>query len=199
MIPFIGMLFKGRKSEGPNTEHRPIAITPDGAAKVELTTATSPVFPGALPPADVSGQSLWLNTNAGMEGLYFFDLARGKWLETTLITRSWGEDVADNKILSPVGVENAGLGAGYPAPQNLTLVGVAAHTRTGNLAKGIEVRADGATVLLSFALSGGNFENMNLNVDVAGGGTRYLDAFAVAAGASATDLSVDAFFRRRGT
>jgi hypothetical protein len=134
-----------------------------------------------------------------MEGIYFFDLARGKWLETTLIKHSWGEDIADNKVLSPVGVGTAGLGAGYPAPQDLTLVGVAAHTRAGDLSKGIEVRADGATVLLSFALDGtGNFSDMTANTDVAGSASRYLDAFAVAAGASATDLSVDAFFRRRG-
>ena len=198
MIPFFNMLLKGRKSEGPLNEHRPIAITPNGAARVELSTATSPVFPGATPPADTSGESLWLNTNAGYEGLYFYDLTRGKWLETTLIKHSWGEDIADNKVLAPAGIGNAGTGAGHLAPQDLTLVGVTSHARAGNLSKTLEVREDETTILSNFSLVGGSFENMTLDVDVTGGASKTLDSFATNAGANVLDVVVDAYFRRRG-
>ena len=199
MIPFFGVLFKGRKSEGPNNEQRPIAITPNGAARVELSTATSPVFPGATPPADISGESLWLNTNAGYEGLYFYDLTRGKWLETALQKFSFGEDIADNKILSPAGITNAGTDTGYLVPQGITIVGVAAHARTGNPTKPFQVRTNAAAVLTSFSLTAFDFEDMDLNVDLAGGIPTFVDVFATNTGASSTDVTIEIYYRRSGS
>jgi hypothetical protein len=199
MIPFFNALLKGRKAEGPNNEHRPIAITANGAAKVELSTATSPVLPGAAPPADTTGTLLWSNTNAGQEGVYFYDLVRAKWLDQAYLPGfSFGRDSADNQTLRTPGILTVGAGGGIGLPnQNLTLVGIRAHARSGNGAKSFQVRLNGAPIQ-TFALTAFEYDVQTLDVDIAAAAGQYLDVFAEAAGAPARDVSVTLFLRRRG-
>jgi hypothetical protein len=209
MIPFFNALLKGRKAEGPNNEHRPIAITTDGAAKVELSTATSPVFPGAAPPADITGQSLWLNTNTGADGIYFYDLSRSKWLDINEVPLLFGDDAADNQVMRVIGVNTPGNGTGLhiPVAVDVTLTRVYALARDGNQTKSFDIRrrvVNGATAVVdTFTMSGVGpdgsvFVDESLDLDVAGGANVFLDVFAEAAGFSSRDITIQLFYRRRG-
>lgn len=203
----IDMILKGKRSS--DSAFIPIEVTDEGAAKVELSTAQKPVFPGAAPPADISGESLWLNTNAGAEGLYFYDLTRAKWLESGSRSYLWGDDAADNQVMRSIGVNTPGDGSGYllPVATDITLVGLYAHARAGNQAKSFDIRrrepGGVISVLTTFSMAAtGASEsasvNETLNIDVAAGGDAFIDVFAEAAGASSQDVTIQLIYRRRG-
>ena len=199
MIPFLNTLLKGRKAEGPVTEHRPIAVDASGRMLVN-TSISTPVEVGSTAPTTVDGTILWLNTNAGQEGVYFYDQTRNKWLESGLQNHTWGDDNANNEVLRTEPVQTAGVGTGHLVAQDITIVGIQAHARAGQADKGFEVRLN--TVLipgLAFNLVASNFSDMTLDVDVAGAATNVLDMFAVSAGGGAQDVTIDVFYRRRAS
>ena len=195
-----------RKSDG---EIAPVATTADNALCVEVSTAQSPVFPGAAPPADVSGESLWLNTNASAEGVFFYDLSRSKWLDINEVPLLFGDDAADNQVMRVIGVNTPGDGAGLhiPVAVDVTLTRVYALARDGNQTKSFDIRrrvVNGATAVVdTFTMSavgpdGSVFVDESLDVDVAGGANVFLDVFAEAAGGSSQDITIQLFYRRRG-
>jgi hypothetical protein len=197
MIPFFNALLKGRKAEGPVTEHRPVGVDAQGRLLVSTST-TSPVQVGTTPPTTIDGTILWNNTNPGQEGLYFYDQTRGKWLETALQLHTWGDDSANNEVLRTEPVQTAGVGTGHLVSQDITIVGIQAHARAGEATKGFEVRLN-TVVVASFNLTAFNFDDMTLDVDVAGGATNVLDMFAVSAGGGSQDVTIDVYWRRRGS
>lgn len=199
MIPFFSALLKGRKAEGPVTEQRPVAVDTGGRLLVN-SLGYQPVEVGVTPPTTVDGTVLWLNTNAGAEGLYFYDQTRSKWLETGLQRYVWGDDNADNAVLRTEPVQTAGVGTGHLVSQDITIVGIQAHARGGNATKGFEVRLNQTLVPgLAFNLVASDFADMTLDVDVAGAASNILDMFAVAAGSGAFDVTIDVFYRRRAS
>jgi hypothetical protein len=199
VIPFLNTLLKGRKAEGPVTEHRPVAVDASGRVLVNMSSS-SPVEVGASAPTTVDGTILWLNTNAGEEGLYFFDQTRSKWLEAGLQSFVFGDDFANNEVMRTAVVNSAGVGTGHLVSQDITVVGIRAHARAGQADKGFEVRLNTSPIAgLAFNLVASNFSDMTLDVDVAGAVANVLDVFAVSAGGSAQDVTIDVLYRRRAS
>ena len=199
MIPFLNTLLKGRKAEGPVTEHRPVAVDAAGRVLVNMSAST-PVEVGTTAPTTTDGTILWLNTNAGLEGLYFFDQTRSKWLEVGARSYVFGDDGANNEVMRTAVVNSPGVGTGHLISEDITVVGIKAHARAGQSDKGFELRLNTTPIAgLAFNLVASNFDNQNLDVDIAGGAANVLDAFAVSAGGGAQDVTIDGFDRRRAS
>ena len=199
MIPFLNTLLKGRKAEGPVTEHRPVAVDAAGRVLVNMSAST-PVEVGTTAPTTTDGTILWLNTNAGLEGLYFFDQTRSKWLEVGARSFVFGDDNANNEVLRTAVVNSPGVGTGHLISEDITVVGIKAHARGGQADKGFELRLNTTPIAgLAFNLVASNFDDQNLDVDIAGGAANVLDVFAVSAGGAAQDVTIDVFYRRRAS
>lgn len=168
-----------------------------GRIRVNMLDGT-PLVVGTTPPTVTDGTELWLNTNAGLEGLYFRDQTRAKWLEVAMTTLPYGLDNADGSQLRPAGINVPSAGSGYLVPQNVTIIGVTAHSTGGLATKGFNVRLNTVTQF-SFNLVANNYSNFNQNTDIAGGASTALDVFAQSAGVAATDVNVVLYLRRRAS
>ena len=194
MIPFLNMLLKGRKAEGPVTEHRPVAVDSQGRLLTSQLTY-APVEVGNTAPTTIDGTVLWNNTTAGMEGLYFYDLARSKWLSVDSRTYTFGGDALDNQLARTECVNSAGVGTGHLVEKNITIVGVYANARAGNQTKQFNIRLN-QSVVASFSLTSRKYADSNANIDIAGSATSVLDIFVAAAGGNTNDITIDLVYRR---
>jgi len=165
-------------------------------------SGTSRIFPihvGLTAPSNTTGRVVWNNTNAGVEGTFFRDQTRNKWLGEEKIPFNFGRDSADNVLLRTNTVNNSSTGSGYWAPQDCTLVNISCNAGAGNQTKGIEIQVNGVAVY-SFNMVAGvgltsQFQDKTLDLDISNGDL--VTAFAVAAGGGITDLEILLYGRPR--
>lgn len=165
----------------------------DGRIRVSMLNST-PVVVSASPPAEVDGTSLWLNTNAGYEGVYFRDQTRGKWLSVAEVNYAFGHDNADNQTLRFNGQQTPQTGAGIRLPRDATIVAVVAHAADGELNKQLDLRVNAVSVLTT-TLAAGAYSNIAVDVDAAAGDL--LDVFAASPSGGVQDIAYDVFVRWR--
>lgn len=191
-IPWLQSLITFRKNSGGFEVPQ---LDSDGRIRVS-SIDVAPVEVSSAAPTDTSGLVLWNNTNSGLEGLYFRDQTRNKWLETSIIELPFGFDNADNSQLRATGIIFASTGTGYLVPQDITIVGISAYAVGGNTTKSFDVRLN-TTTQFSFSLSSSTFSDFTLDVDIAGGSSQSIDIFAQSGGGAATDVTVVLYARRR--
>jgi len=167
----------------------------DASGRIRVNMLNSmPVHVGATPPTEVDGTSLWLNTNAGYEGLYFRDQTRGKWLSTSETRLSFGHDNADNQLLRHNSIQTPQTGTGVRAPRDGTIIGVVALAADGEPAKQLDVRVNGVSVLTT-TLTAFVYANITANIDFAAGDR--IDVFAASPAGGVQDIAYDVFVRWR--
>jgi len=147
---------------------------------------------GTTAPTTTDGTVLWNHTGTGLEGLYFRDITRGKWLGD-MCRYSFGADSSDNANLRVVGGDSAGNGYGHLLPTDMAIIHISAHARAGQASKSFQVQINGASVQ-ALALSSYNHDS-EYNIDAAAGGI--LTIRSDAAGSASRDVVIDVFCRRR--
>jgi len=167
----------------------------DAGGRIRVSLLSDPgVSVGATPPSTVDGSVLWLNTNAGYEGLYFRDQTRNKWLSTSEVGYGYGQDSADNQILRMNSISTPAATCGNYLPRDGTIVAVAVRAVGGVPNKGMQVRVNGASVL-SFALSSSEYVNLTVDQNFSAG--QRLDVFVEAPAGPVNDVAADVFVRWR--
>jgi len=167
----------------------------DASGRIRVTTVTAnPVVVGTTPPSVVDGSELWVNTNAGYEGLYFRDQTRAKWLSTEAARYGFGHDNADNQLLRPDGVNTPQTGTGHRLPRDGTIVSYAALAAGGQTGKNLLIRINGSTVA-TMTMSGLALTNTSLNINFSANDR--LDIFVDAPGTNVQDVVADVFVRWR--
>lgn len=192
MNPFIWLqsLITFRKSGGG-------LVVPelDANGRIRVTMLNSaPVHVGTTPPAEVDGTTLWLNTNAGYEGVYFRDQTRAKWLSTSEARLPFGHDNADNQLLRHNDIQTPQTGTGVRAPRDGTIIAVAALAANGAPTKQLDVRVNGVSVLTT-TLVASAYTNITANIDFAAGDR--IDVFAASPAGGVQDIAYDVYARWR--
>lgn len=184
-IPWLQSLLTFRKSTGGFEVPQ---LDSDGRIRISAVQV-DPVEVGTSAPTDISGVVLWNNTNAGEEGIYFYDQTRNEWLSVEMGSLFWGEDNADGNVFEPVGVRTMSSSGGYRMRRDGKIVGISVYSDGGNAAKDMEIRINDVTpAALSLTTSGNVFSDNTLDIDFSSGDL--INAGALPAGSAATDVTV---------